>query len=141
MPKGRKDEKQNQLQICVYNKMAICQGPVVNMSQLSGFTPTDKWKVLDPKEELVEEPVNELYLRAPTIEEHEYPTTPKNNFNETCDLPMFKGRSSEGGVFFKGEPRARCMHDHQLTVSSHHDDWLDAMLPTYTHLQKKKNSP
>ena len=32
MPKGRKDENQNQLQICVDNKMAICQGPVVNMS-------------------------------------------------------------------------------------------------------------
>ena len=40
MPKGRKDEKQNQLQICVDNKMAICQGPVVNISKLSGFTPT-----------------------------------------------------------------------------------------------------
>ena len=35
MPKEKKDEKQNQQQICVDNKMAICQGPVVNMSQLS----------------------------------------------------------------------------------------------------------
>ena len=52
--KGRKDEKQNQLQICVDNKMEICQGPVVNMSQLSGFPPTAKWKVLEPHEEVVE---------------------------------------------------------------------------------------
>ena len=54
MPKGRKDENQNQLQICVDNKMEICQGPVVNMSQLSGFPPTAKWKVLEPHEEVVE---------------------------------------------------------------------------------------
>ena len=58
MPKGRKYENQNQLQICVYNKMEIYQGPVVNMSQLSGFPPTVKWKVLEPQEELVEEHVN-----------------------------------------------------------------------------------
>ena len=49
MPKGRKDDKQNQLQICVDNKMAIYQGPVVNMSQLSGFPQTTKWKVLEPQ--------------------------------------------------------------------------------------------
>ena len=54
MPKGSKDEKQNQLQICVDKKMAICQGPVENMSQLSGFPPTSKWKVLEPQEEVVE---------------------------------------------------------------------------------------
>ena len=101
MPKEKKDEKQNQLQICVDNKMAIYQGPVVNISQLSGFTPTQKWKVLDPQEEVVEEPVNEFNFRAPTIEEHEDPTTPKHNFNEAFDRPMFKGRSSEGGVCLK----------------------------------------
>ena len=54
IPKGRKDEKQNQLQICVDKNMAICQGPVVNMYQLSGFPPTVKWKVLEPQEEVVE---------------------------------------------------------------------------------------
>ena len=82
----------------------------------------------------MEEPVNELDFRDPTIEEHEDPTTPKHNFNETFDHPMFKGRSSEGVVCLKGEPRARWMHNHQLTVSSNPADWLDAMLPTYTHL-------
>ena len=82
MTKGRKDNKQNQLQICVDNKMAIYQGPVVNMSQLSGFNPTAKWKVLETKEEVVDEPVNEFDFRAPTIEEHEDPTTPKHNFNK-----------------------------------------------------------
>ena len=85
MPKERKDEKQNQLQIFVENNMAICQGPVVNMSQLSGFTPTAMWKVLESQEEVVEEPVNEFDFRAPTIEDHEYPTTPKHNLNETFD--------------------------------------------------------
>ena len=54
MPKERKYDKQNQLQICVDNNMAICQGPVANMSQLSGFPPTLKWKVLDTQEEVVE---------------------------------------------------------------------------------------
>ena len=39
MPKGRRDENQNQLQICVYNKMAIYQGPVLNMSQLVDLLP------------------------------------------------------------------------------------------------------
>ena len=102
MPKGRKDENQNKLQICVDNKMEIYQGPVVNMSQLSGFTPTSKWKVLEQQEEVVEEPVNEFGFRAPTIEEHGDPTTPKQNFNETFDRPTFKGRSSEGGVYLKG---------------------------------------
>ena len=53
MPKGSKDEKKNQLQICVDNKMSICQGPVVNMSQLSVFPLTAKWKVLEPEEEVV----------------------------------------------------------------------------------------
>ena len=42
MTKGRKDEKQNQLQIYVDKNMAISKGPVVNMSQLSGFPPTVK---------------------------------------------------------------------------------------------------
>ena len=104
MPKGRKDKKQNQLQICVNNKMEICQGPMANMSQLSGFPPTTIWKVLEPQEEVVEETVNEFDFRAPTIEENEDPTTPKNNLNGTFDRPMFKGRSSEGDVRLKGEP-------------------------------------
>ena len=96
--KGGKDEKQNQLQICVDNKMEICQGPVVNMSQLSVFPPTVKWKVLEPQEEVVEEPLNEFDFCYPTIEDHEDPTPHKHNFNETFYCPMFKGRSSEGGV-------------------------------------------
>ena len=74
------------------------------MSQLGGFPPTTKWKVLEPQGEVVEEPVNKFELRVPTIEEHEDPTTPKQNFNETFDCPMFKGRSSEGAVSSKGEP-------------------------------------
>ena len=137
MQKGRKDKNKNHLQICVDNKMAICQGTVVNMSQLSGFTPTAKWKLLDPQGEVVEEPVNKFDYHEPDIEEHDDPTTPKHNLNETFDRPMFKGRSSEGGVHLKGEPRAIWMHDHQLTVSSHPDDWLDAMLPTHTIFHKK----
>ena len=141
MTKGRKDDKQNQLQICVDNKMAIYQGPVVNMSQLSGFPPTEKWKALEPQEEVVEGSVNKFDIRASTIEEHEDPTPPKHNFNETFDRPMFKGRSSEGGVCLKGEPQKILMHDHQLTVSSHPDDWLDAMLPTYKDLHKKTTTP
>ena len=48
--------------------------------------------------------MNEFNLRAPTIEEHEDTTTPKQNFNETFDRPMFKGRISEGGVRLKVEP-------------------------------------
>ena len=71
------------------------------MSQLSGFTPTEKWKVLDPQEEVTEEHVNEFVFRAPTIEEHEDHTTLKHNFNKTFDPPMFKERSSEGGVCLK----------------------------------------
>ena len=47
--------------------------------------------------------MNEFEFSAPTIEEHEDPNTPKHNFNETFDRPMFKGRSSEGGVRLKGE--------------------------------------
>ena len=54
MPNGRKDENQNQLQICVDNKTTIYQGPVVNMYQLSVFPPNAKWKVLDSQEEVVE---------------------------------------------------------------------------------------
>ena len=105
MPKGRKDEKQCQLQICVGKKMEIYQGPVVNMPQLSRFPTNVKWKVLDPQEEVLEEPVKIFDFRAPIIEEHENSTTPKHNFNETFYHPMFKERSSEGGVRFKGEPR------------------------------------
>ena len=82
--------------------MEICQGPVLSMSQLSGFHPTVKWKLLDKQEEVVEEHVNEFDFLAPTTEEHEDPTTPKHDFNETFDRPMFKGRSSEGGVLLKG---------------------------------------
>ena len=48
--------------------------------------------------------MNEFDFRVPIIEEHEHPTTPKHNFNETFDRPMFKGNSSEGGVSLKGEP-------------------------------------
>ena len=89
MTEGRKYENQNRLQICVDNKMAICQGPAVNMSQSIGFHPTAKWKVLEPQEEVVEEHLNKFDFRAPTIEENDDPTTPKHNFNETFDRPMF----------------------------------------------------
>ena len=81
--------------------------------------------------------MKEFYFRTPTIEERKDPTTPKHNFNETFDHPMFKGRSSEGGVCLKGETRERWMHNHQLTVSSHTDDWIDAMIDAYKHLHKK----
>ena len=81
----------------------------------------------------MEEPVNKFDFRASTIEEHEDTTTPKHNFNETYDRPLFKGRSSEGGVCLKGEPQARWIHYHKLAVSSHPADWLDAMIPTYKH--------
>ena len=93
MPKWRKDEKKNQLPIYVDNKMEIWQGPVMKMSQLSGFPPTTKWKVMDPQEEVVEEPVNEFDLRAPTIEEHKYPTTPKHNL-----MRHLIAQCSKGGV-------------------------------------------
>ena len=33
------------------------------------------------------------------------------------------------------------MNNHQLTVSSHPTDWLDAMLPTYKYLHKKTTTP
>ena len=121
--------------------MAIYQGPVLNRSQLVVFTPTTNWKVLEPQEEVLEDPVKKIDFRAPTIEEHVDITTLKNNFNETFDHPMFKGRSSEGGVCLKGEPRAMWIHDRQLTVSSHPADWIDAMLPTYKHLHKKTTTP
>ena len=87
------------------------------------------------------EHVNEFDFRAPTIEDHGYPTTPKHNFNETFDRPMSKGKSSEGGVCLKGEPQARWMHDHQLTVSIHTSYWLYSMLPTYKYLHKKTTTP
>ena len=121
--------------------MEIYQGPVVNMSQLSGFLPTAKWKLMDLQEEAVEEPVNKFDFCAPTNEEHDDPTTPKHNFNETFDRPMFKGRSFGGGVRLKGEPRSRWMHDHQLTVFSHPAGWIDTMFPTYKHLHKKTTTP
>ena len=89
----------------------------------------------------MEEPVNDFDFRAPTIEKHEDPTTPKHNFNETFDRPMFKGGVSEGGVRLKGEPLSRWMHNHQLTVSSHPADWLDVMLPTYKYLHNKTTTP
>ena len=54
MPKGRKEKKQNQLKICVDNKIKIYQGPVANMSQLSRFPPTEKCKLLEPQKEVVE---------------------------------------------------------------------------------------
>ena len=85
--------------------------------------------------------MNKLDFHSTTIEEHEDTTTPKHNFNKTFDLPMFKGRSSEGGVRLKGETRARCMNDHQLNIFRHPDDWLDAMLPTYKHLHNKTKTP
>ena len=33
------------------------------------------------------------------------------------------------------------MNDNQLTVSSHPNDWLDAILPTYKYLRKKTTTP
>ena len=89
----------------------------------------------------MEEPVNELDFRDPTIEEHEDPTTPNHNFNETFDPPILKGRSYESGVNLKGEPRAIWIHDHHLTVYSHPTDWPDSMLPTYKNLHKKTTTP
>ena len=47
LPKGKKCEKQTQLQICVDNAMAICEGPIQNMQQLGGFPPSVTWKVLE----------------------------------------------------------------------------------------------
>ena len=33
------------------------------------------------------------------------------------------------------------MHNHQLTVSSYPDGWLDSMIPTYKYLHKKTTTP
>ena len=54
---------------------------------------------------------------------------------------MFKGRSSQGGVHLKVEPRAIWMHDHQLNVSIHPDDQIDSILPTYKNLHNKTTTP
>ena len=85
--------------------------------------------------------MNEFKFRAPTMEEHENPVTPKHTIDETFNRPMFQGKSRLGGTRVKGEPRAAWLHDHHLTIHSHPADWLDAMLPTYTVLHKKSLTP
>ena len=65
IPKGRKDEKHNQLQICVDNEMSICQGACVEYVSVERIPPTAKQKVPEPHEEVAEEAVNEFRLPCP----------------------------------------------------------------------------
>ena len=69
------------------------------------FAPTAKWRVLTPNEEVAEEPNNENFRlpRAPTIDERDAQFVPvKHNFDESIDIPVFKGMGERDVRFSNG---------------------------------------
>ena len=139
VPKGKKGDLQNMLRECVAKRLPIVEGgPDKNAAALGGFPVGSKWKMLVPLSDLVPEPVNEFAFRPPTLGEGESPTTPKQNFQERFDRPVFQGKDSKGNVRLKGEPRARFLRDEGLTVNSHPEDWADAFFPR--HESKRRTS-
>ena len=124
------------MSVAAESKMPIINEPIANMKDLGGFPPTERWNILEHTDEVVLDPVNEFAFRAPTLEEADNPTTPKHNYNETFDCPVFTGNSrvknedGEPQVRTNGEPQARWLSDYKLNVNSHPVDWMNAILPS-----------
>ena len=116
----------------VAQKMPIVEGgPDKDAAALGGFPVGSKWKMLDPLPAPVSDPVNEFAFRPPTLDEGESPTTPKHNYEETFDRPIFTGKNMKGEMRLKGEPRMRFIIDHGLSEASHPEDWADSFFPRY----------
>jgi len=134
VPKGRKDELRVMLKQCMEKGMGIVEGVTKDMQVLSGFPVGSRWKELQPGDDIVPEPVNEFAFHAPTDNPEALPRVQKQNFDETWDRPVFKGRNLENEVRLKGHPRRRWIKDEGLNENSHPVEWLDAMLPAYHSL-------
>ena len=127
--------------------MPIANETIAKMKELGGLPPTARCNILEHTDEVVLDPVNEFAFRAPTLEEADNPTTPKHNYNETFDRPVFTGKirvkneDGEPQVRTKGGPRARWLSDHKLNFNSHPVDWMNAMLPSYNENNKSTLTP
>ena len=60
-----------------------------------------------------------------------FSATPKHNYAEKIDRPVFTGRNRKEEVRTKGEPRAVFLVDEGLSVFSHPIDWMVAFFPVY----------
>lgn len=139
VPKGRKDELRVMLKQCMEKGMGIVEGVTKDMQVLSGFPVGSRWKELQPGDDIVPEPVNEFAFHAPTDNPEALPRVQKQNFDETWDRPVFKGRNLENEVRLKGHPRRRWIKDEGLNENSHPVEWLDAMLPVYQKSASSKS--
>ena len=92
LPKGRKAQRYQQLRTCVESKTPITNEPIANMKELGGLPSTARWNILEHTDEVVLDPVNEFAFRAPTLKEADNPTTPKHNYNDKFDSPVFMGK-------------------------------------------------
>ena len=97
VPKGKKGGLITMLKEAVAASKPICVEANVDAGALGGFPVTASWKFLEPNADVVENPINDFDFRAPTLAEHENPTTPKHNYDEVFDRPVFTGRDREGG--------------------------------------------
>ena len=96
--KGKKGELQDMFRACVAKKLPIVEGgPSKDTAALGGFPVGLKWKILVPLVSHVLDPVNEFAFCPPTLDEGECPTTPKHNYAERFDRPVFTGKNSKGG--------------------------------------------
>ena len=70
-----------------------------------------------------------------------FSATPKHNYAEKIDRPVFTGRNRKEEVRTKGEPRAVFLVDEGLSVFSHPIDWMDAFIPVYLKACKSSRTP
>ena len=79
------------------------EGPSKDAAALGGVPVGSKWKMLDPLVHPVLDPVNEFVFRPPTLDEGGCPITPKHNYAERFDRPVFTDKNSKGGIQLKGK--------------------------------------
>ena len=81
-------------------KISIIEGgPNKDAAALRGGGPVgSKWKMLNPLAAAMPDPVNEFAFRPPTLGEEESSTTPKHNYVERFDRPVFTSKNSQGEV-------------------------------------------
>ena len=118
---------------------------------LKGFSPTARWRLIQPIAHMVEEPQNVVPLHAPSVPEEDAAFgPPKHDFAETFDHAPFVGIAKfpklhrngrpvvvdgkqqwEEKVSVKGGPKMEFLLDNGLDENSTPQEWFKAFLPIY----------
>lgn len=153
-PNGKKAELRTRLKEAIADRIPLLhrrdhpelQG---RPTQISGFPLTAKWKILQPLEDIVVEPVNNFMSHAPTVPPEDAAFVPiKHNFAERFEREDFTGTEkivktyknkkivkNKNGIVYEdrarksGAPNPEFLKRHTLNARSSPVKFVEAFLP------------